>query len=143
MRKLSVLLGALLFSASPAVAENVLEGNPVSLIKIDQRLAQSHSSEIVFVLLYNPGTDQEGIHTIDNRTAAGEIEVLLFESEADALIYSSKLEEMNFPVPTVTALHRHEAEQLTIYNYKLLFVESGKGVDAPIGETNNPEAYNY
>ena len=140
--KIHLVLGALLLSASPAVAENALEWNPVSLIKTNPRLAQSHSSEIVFVLLYNTGTGQEGIHTIGYGKAA---QVLLFESEEDALIYSSRLEAMNFPAPTVSAEYRHEVEQFIIENnYRLVFVESGRGVDAPIGKTNNlPKDHNY
>ena len=67
--KLPIILGALLLSTTPAVAENALEWNPVSLIKTDQRLAQSHSSKLVFVLLYNPNTDDEGIKKVKLRDA--------------------------------------------------------------------------
>ena len=140
--KLPIFLSILLLSASPAVAENALERNPVSLIKTDQRLAQSHDSEIVFVLLYYPGTDQEGIHSLDyGRAAEG---ILIFESQADASIYSSKLEALNFPAPTVVPKSRHEVERFIIdNNYRRFFVESGRGVDAPIGDTNSlPKDHN-
>ena len=136
-------LGALLLSSLPTVAENALEWNPVSLIKIDQRLAQSYSSEIVFVLLYNPGTDQEGIHSLDyGRAAEG---ILVFESQADASIYSSKLEALSFPAPTVVPEYRHEVEQFIIdNNYMRIFVESGRGGDAPIGKKSKlPKDHNY
>ena len=141
--KLPIFLSILLLSASPAVAENALERNPVSLIKTDQRLAQSHDSEIVFVLLYYPGTDQEGIHSLDyGRAAEG---ILIFESQADASIYSSKLEALNFPAPTVVPEYRHEVKQFIIdNNYMRIFVESGRGGDAPIGKTNKlPKDHNY
>ena len=141
--KLPIFLSILLLSASPAVAENALERNPVSLIKTDQRLAQSHDSEIVFVLLYYPGTDQEGIHSLDyGRAAEG---ILIFESQADASIYSSKLEALNFPAPTVVPEYKHEVEQFIIdNNYMRIFVKSGRGGDAPIGKTNKlPKDHNY
>ena len=136
------LLSALLLSATPAVAENALEWNPVSLIKIDQRLAQSHSSKLVFVLLYNPNTDEESIHTLE---VGNSTQVLLFEKEEDALVYSSRLKEMNFPVPTVTELYEHDVLQfISDNNYTGLIVGPGAGDDAPIGETSSlPKDHNY
>ena len=140
--KLPIILGALLLSASPAFAQSALEWNPVSLIKTDQRLAQSHSSKLVFVLLYNPNTDDEGIHTheVGNST-----QVLLFEKEEDALVYSRRLEAMNFPTPTVEALYMHDVLQfINDSNYRGLIVGPGAGDDAPIGKTNIlPKDHNY
>ncbi len=140
--KIPVLLGSLLLSASPAVAENALEWNPVSLIKTDQRLAQSHSSKLVFVLLYNPYTDDEGIHTLDNGNSH---QVLLFQKKEDALVYSSRFGEMNFPVPTVTEIDEDDILQfISDNNYTGLIIGPGAGDDAPIGETSNlPEDHNY
>ena len=137
-----LVLSALLLSATPAIAENALEWNPVSLIKTDQRLAQSHSSKLVFVLLYNPNTDDEGIHTLGYGNS---FQVLLFQKEEDALVYSSRLGEMNFPVPTVTELYEHDVLQfISDNNYTGLIVGPGAGDDAPIGETNNlPKDHNY
>ena len=136
------LLGALLLSASPAVAENALGRNPVSLLKTDQRLAQSHSSELVFVLLYNPNTDEESIHTLE---VGNSTQVILFEKEEDALVYSSRLEAMNFSTPTVEALYMHDVLQfINDSNYRGLIVVPGAGDDAPIGETNIlPKDHNY
>ena len=136
------LLSALLLSATPAVAENALEWNPVSLIKTDQRSAQSHSSKTVFVLLYNPNRDDEGIHTLDYDNS---IQVLLFQKEEDALVYSSRLEAKNFPVPTVTEIDEDEILQfISDNNYTGLIIGPGAGADAPIGETNNlPKDHNH
>ncbi|MFM6250222.1 MAG: DUF3110 domain-containing protein, partial [Dolichospermum sp.] len=55
----------------------------------------------VYVLLYNVGTDNEGIHTIsvdDNH------KILLFESQEDAATFVQQLGEQNFPVPSVEAI---------------------------------------
>ena len=140
--KIPVLLGSLLLSASPAVAENALEWNPVSLIKTDQRLAQSHSSKLVFVLLYNPYTDDEGIHTLDNGNSH---QVLLFQKKEDALVYSSRLGEMNFPVPTVTEIDEDDILQfISDNNYTGLIIGPGAGDDAPIGKKSKlPKDHNY
>ena len=128
------LIGALFLSASPVVAENVLEWNPISLIKTDQRLAQSHSSKLVFVLLYNPYTDDEGIHTIDNGNSH---QILLFQKKEDALGYASRLKEMNFPVPTVTEIDEDEILKfISDNNHTGLIVGPGAGDDAPIGVKN-------
>jgi len=52
----------------------------------------------VFVLLFNAGTENEGIHTIQ----MGAInKVLMFESEDDATRYALLLEAQDFPTPTV------------------------------------------
>ncbi|MDB9432275.1 DUF3110 domain-containing protein, partial [Microcystis aeruginosa] len=63
----------------------------------------------VYVLLYNVGTDNEGIHTIsvdDNH------KILLFESQEDAATFARRLGEQNFPVPSVEAI---EAEEILLF----------------------------
>ena len=55
--------------------------------------------------------------------------ILLFESEKDALIYASRLENQNFPSPTVVQFSRLDIEQFIIANnYLRLFVESEVGL---------------
>ncbi len=62
----------------------------------------------VFVLLFNAGTDNEGIHTIEigDRNI-----VLMFEDEDDALRYAMLLEAQDFPEPSVESLDRSEIEE--------------------------------
>jgi hypothetical protein len=63
----------------------------------------------VFVLLFNAGTNNEGIHTI--RMGDRNL-VLMFEEEDDATRYALLLEAQDFPaVPTVEAVHREEIEE--------------------------------
>ena len=52
----------------------------------------------VFVLLYNPNTDNEGIHSIELK---GRTIVLMFEDKDDAERYVGLLEAQDFPVPSV------------------------------------------
>ena len=52
----------------------------------------------VFVLLYNSGTDNEGIHSIELK---GRTIVLMFEDKDDALRYCGLLEAQDFPQPTI------------------------------------------
>ncbi|MEG3438503.1 DUF3110 domain-containing protein [Pannus brasiliensis CCIBt3594] len=62
----------------------------------------------VFVLLYNAGTDSEGIHTIQ----MGHInKVLMFESEDDATRYALLLEAQDFPAPAVERIDSEEVEE--------------------------------
>jgi hypothetical protein len=65
------------------------------------------SSELVYVLLFDAGSDQEGIHSLE---LAGRTIVLLFESEDDAACYAGLLEAQDFPVPTVEAIERNQIE---------------------------------
>jgi hypothetical protein len=74
----------------------------------------------VFVLLYNSGTTNEGIHTlqIGNQDC-----VLMFESEDDATRYALLLEAQDFPTPSVEAIDSEEIEefcQSAGYRYKLV-----------------------
>ena len=52
----------------------------------------------IFVLLYNSGTDKEGIHSIELK---GKTIVLMFEDKDDAIRYCGLLEAQDFPLPTV------------------------------------------
>lgn len=62
----------------------------------------------VFVLLFNAGTENEGIHSIwfGNRQT-----VLMFEQEDDATRYALLLEAQDFPEPSVEAVEREEVEE--------------------------------
>lgn len=62
----------------------------------------------VFVLLFNPRTENEGIHTLrigDRNT------ILMFESEDDATRYALLLEAQDFASPTPEALDSEEIEE--------------------------------
>jgi hypothetical protein len=61
----------------------------------------------VHVLLFDAGTDQEGIHSLEIN---GRTLVLLFEERDDAERYAGLLEAQDFPVPSVEALDRREME---------------------------------
>lgn len=61
----------------------------------------------VHVLLFDAGTDQEGIHSLEIN---GRTLVLLFEERDDAERYAGLLEAQDFPVPSVEALDQREME---------------------------------
>ncbi len=52
----------------------------------------------IYVLLYNPNTDNEGIHSIELK---GRTIVLMFEDKDDAERYVGLLDAQDFPVPSV------------------------------------------
>jgi CHAT domain-containing protein len=58
-------------------------------------------SQAVYVLLYNAGTDNEGIHTISHQERHT---ILLFESLADATNFAQKLREQKLAVPSVETM---------------------------------------
>jgi hypothetical protein len=63
----------------------------------------------VFVLLFNAGTENEGIHTI--RIGDRNL-VLMFEQEDDATRYALLLEAQDFPyTPSVEGISQQEIEQ--------------------------------
>ena len=77
----------------------------------------------VYILLYNAGTDNEGIHTLQ----VGERNiVLMFESEDDATRYGLMLEAQDFPSPSVELIDSEEVEEFCRdagYDWKI--VEEG------------------
>jgi hypothetical protein len=79
---------------------------------------------LVHILLFNAGTDNEGIHTIqlgDRNT------ILMFQEEEDALRYAGLLEAQDFPEPKVEAIDSEEVEHFcrqADYDWKV--VEPGQ-----------------
>ena len=74
----------------------------------------------IFVLLFNSGTDKEGIHSIELK---GRTIVLMFEDEDDATRYCGLLEAQDFPLPTVEMIDIEEIKDFCLksdYEYKLV-----------------------
>jgi hypothetical protein len=61
----------------------------------------------VYVLLFNAGTDNEGIHSLN---ANGRNTVLMFEQEDDATRFGLMLEAQDFPPPTVEVFDEADIE---------------------------------
>ena len=61
----------------------------------------------IFVLLYNPNSDNEGIHSIELK---GRTIVLMFEEKDDAERYVGLLEAQDFPTPSVEMVNLEEIE---------------------------------
>ena len=74
----------------------------------------------IFVLLYNSGTDKEGIHSIELK---GRTIVLMFEDKDDATRYCGLLEAQDFPLPSVEMIDMEEIKDFCIkldYEFKLV-----------------------
>lgn len=77
----------------------------------------------VHVLLFDTGSDQEGIHSLE---LAGRTIVLLFEQADDAVRYAGLLAAQDFPEPSVEALDRDEMELFCLQSgYEARFVPAG------------------
>ena len=75
----------------------------------------------IFVLLYNSGTDKEGIHSIELK---GRTIVLMFEDKDDATRYCGLLEAQDFPLPSVEIIDIEEIKDFCIkLDYEYKFVE--------------------
>ncbi len=61
----------------------------------------------VYVLLFNAGTQNEGIHSLQ---ANGRNTVLMFEDEDDATRFGLMLEAQDFPSPTVEEFYQEDIE---------------------------------
>src|SRR4028118_16084 len=77
----------------------------------------------VFVLLFNAGTENEGIHTI---RIGDRNKVLMFESEDDATRFAIMLEAQDFPEATVEEVDAEEIEEFCEgADYDSEFIEEG------------------
>lgn len=77
----------------------------------------------VHVLLFDAGSDNEGIHSLELN---GTTVVLLFEDRDDAERYAGLLEAQDFPAPSVEAIERIEMEEFcTSAGYEARFVPKG------------------
>ncbi len=77
----------------------------------------------VFVLLYNSGTANEGIHTLQ---IGNQDSVLMFESEDDATRYALLLEAQDFPTPSVETIEKEEIEEFCrSAGYEAKFITEG------------------
>ncbi|MEO1147742.1 MAG: DUF3110 domain-containing protein [Cyanobacteria bacterium J06638_22] len=79
----------------------------------------------VYVLLFNPGTENEGIHTLKLKDEDRNV-VLMFESEEDATRYGLLLEAQDFLSPTVEEIESEEVEEFCEEaNYDCVVVPEG------------------
>ena len=77
----------------------------------------------VHVLLYEPGKESEGIHSLELK---GKTVILMFEDSDDADRYCGLLEAQDFPTPSVEKIDRHEIEFFCVNSgYEARFVEKG------------------
>jgi len=82
----------------------------------------------VFVLLFNPRSDNEGIYTLQlpGQSDTPDNTVVLFEGEDDAQRFAGLLEAQDFPTPHVEALEPEVIEQFTSDSgYKAAFIPVG------------------
>jgi len=78
---------------------------------------------LVHVLLYEPGTESEGIHSLELK---GKTVILMFQDRDDAERYCGLLEAQDFPTPTVEELTRVDIEAFCVEaGYEARFVEKG------------------
>ena len=65
----------------------------------------------IFVLLYNSGSEEEGIHSIELK---GQTIVLMFEERDDAERYCGLLEAQDFPKPSIELFDLNEIKQFCL-----------------------------
>ena len=78
---------------------------------------------LVHVLLYEAGTESEGIHSLELN---GATVILMFQDRDDAERYCGLLEAQDFPTPSVEELSRVDIEAFCVEaGYEARFVEKG------------------
>ena len=77
----------------------------------------------VHVLLYEAGTESEGIHSLELK---GKTVILMFQDRDDAERYCGLLEAQDFPTPSVEELGKEDIEIFCVEaGYEARFVERG------------------
>ncbi len=78
---------------------------------------------LVHVLLYEAGTESEGIHSLELK---GKTVILMFEDKDDAERYCGLLEAQDFPTPSVEELTRRDIEAFCVEaGYEPRYVKKG------------------
>ena len=78
---------------------------------------------LVHVLLYDAGTESEGIHSLELK---GATVILMFQDRDDAERYCGLLEAQDFPTPSIEELKREDIETFCVESgYDARFVEQG------------------
>ena len=78
---------------------------------------------LVNVLLYDAGTEGEGIHSLELK---GSTVILMFQDRDDAERYCGLLEAQDFPTPSIEELKRVDIETFCVKaGYEARFVEKG------------------
>ena len=78
---------------------------------------------LVHVLLYEAGTESEGIHSLELK---GSTVILMFEDKDDAERYCGLLEAQDFPIPSVEVLTRRDIEAFCVEaGYESRYVQKG------------------
>ena len=78
---------------------------------------------LVHVLLYEAGTESEGIHSLEIKDSTV---ILMFEDKDDAERYCGLLEAQDFPTPSVEELTRRDIEAFCLEaGYEARYVEKG------------------
>ena len=78
---------------------------------------------LVHVLLYEAGTEGEGIHSLELK---GSTVILMFEDRDDAERYCGLLEAQDFPTPSVEELMKRDIEAFCLEaGYEARYVEKG------------------
>ena len=78
---------------------------------------------LVHVLLYEAGTESEGIHSLELKDSTV---ILMFQDREDAERYCGLLEAQDFPTPSVEELTRLDIEAFCLEaGYEARFVEKG------------------
>ena len=91
----------------------------------------------VYVLLFNAGTDNEGIHTVQ---MGGRNKILMFSSEDDATRYALLLEAQDFPSPSIEEIDSRDIEEFCQEaGYDCEIVEDGQLAIPPEKNISEPE----
>lgn len=101
----------------------------------------------VYVLLFNAGTENEGIHTLQY---GDRNKILLFQDEDDALRFALMLEAQDFPPATVESIEEEEVIDFcreADYDWELvipgdLLIPPEQNVDSLDWDQNNPPSAN-
>jgi hypothetical protein len=134
-----LLIGIIQEGESTARILQNLRVNPqdltVSLSQYFQWQPSNQLPQTVYVLLYNAGTNNEGIHTITDQEKQT---ILMFESSADATNFARQLRKQNFPVPSVETI---KSEEILYFchqsGYDWEFVPEGKTITPPNQRVGN------
>ena len=94
-------------SSNTRLSESILEAEDRFLQQASQASEAREKPEVVYTIVYNPGTPEEGIHTMKYPRGSENDLLLAFEGMADCIVFARTIKEDPLldqePIPTPTS----------------------------------------
>jgi len=108
---------------------------------LNDELGRRPVPEDVFIVMFNPNTEDEGVHTLEYPRNSGQNVLLAFESVAECVAFAENLANQNFHRPTSQYIPLSELEKFCCGNsaLEMMVVPAGTRLTPPRENKDVPD----